>query len=414
MKNWRLPIALLSLIAAVALFIAAGLPTKLHTMITLYREDGLAAVYYRAKTYLPRPSPNVRWETATPESEGMDPERLEALRDSLAIHATRALLVARDGRIILEWYGPSFGPNTKLSLAALAKGVAGNPILLAAASDGLIGLDDRVVDYVPEWSSDPQRAQVTIRQLASHSSGMDDVDFNATYTGWKAEYLDHSERRFRMAIETTPILYPPGTRAAYSGVGYYVLAYALGRALAREEEPTDLRSFLRDRVMRPIGVPTEDWTLSYGESYEIDGMTLRAIGSGAEYTARAAARIGELYLRGGEWNGRQVIRADLVRQALSYSNSPPEPDPEASNPPAGLGWWVNSTGYFASLPPDAAIAFGGEEQILLLVPSLHLLAIRLGGPLEEPDNDPWGVAERQFLGPVLQSVVGPSSGRPGP
>lgn len=413
MKNWRRYIVVLGLPSALALLLAVGAFAKIRTMASLYREDGPMAVYYRAKTYVPGASPNVHWETSTPEAEGMSSERLAALRDSLAARGTRALLVARGGRLVLEWYAPSYGPNSKLPLAAMAKGVIANPILLTAVTDGIVELDDPIAEYVPEWREDPQRARITIRHLASHSSGMDDVDFNGDYTGWKAEYLDHPERRFNMALETAPILFTPGTRASYSGVGYYALAYTLGRALAQADEPTDIRSFLRDRVMRPIGIPAEDWTLSYKESYEIEGMTLRAIGSGAETTARAAARIGELYLRNGEWDGLRVIRDDLVRQALSYSHSPPEPDPKAIQPPAGLGWWVNSTGYFASLPRDAAIAFGGEEQILLLVPSLHLLAVRLGGTLEDGGADPWTAAERWFLTPLFHAVEGPSAGRAG-
>jgi CubicO group peptidase (beta-lactamase class C family) len=407
MKNKPLVASIvLNVVTVLCLIVVTGIPSKVRTAASLYREDGIRGVYGRAREYIPWAGPNVRWETAPPEAVGMNGQRLTALQDSLAARDTQALLVARDGRIVLEWYAPGFDANVQQGLAAMAKGVVGGPILLAAVSDTLVALDDVAAKYIPVWRGDTERSAITMRHLASHSSGIEEVDFRREQSAWKAEYLDNPERRFRMALETAPILFPPGTRTSYSGVGFYALAYALGAALHQSDRPTDIRSFLRDRIMRPIGVPTEAWSLSYGESYEVDGMVLRAIGSGASLTPRAVARVAELYLRGGEWDGRQVIRADLVNQALTYSQSPAEPDPTWTEPVPGFGWWANSEGFFGSLPRDAAVAQGADDQLLLVVPSLHLLALRLGGAIGQPGEDVWTVADEHFLTPVIEAIEG--------
>jgi CubicO group peptidase (beta-lactamase class C family) len=390
--------------AAVALGIVALLmPSKLKSAIDAYRDDGYAGVYHRVQDFVG--IPNVRWETAKSEDVGLSSERLEKFRVSLAARETKSILVARQGRIVLEWYADDFGPNQKWGLAAAAKGVVGGVILLAALSDGKLGLDDRVAEYVPSWQQDPRRSKITIRHLASHSSGIDDVSFEGGQGGWKEYYLQNEGQRFWLALGRAPILFEPGTQFSYAGVGYYVLAYTLGTVLKRSSEPSDLRSYLRDRVMQPLGIPSNAWTLSYGHAYEVDGMTLYAIGSGASYTTRAVARVGELFLENGEWNGRRLIDATWVRQALSYANSPPIPAVGGTDPPAGLGWWVNSQGFFDALPRDAAITMGNGHEIVLVVPSLELVAVRLGKALGQPGDDYWQAAEEQFFEPLMRALA---------
>src|SRR5262249_34556567 len=153
--------------------------------------------------------------------------------------------------------------------------------------------------YIPAWRTDSVRSRIRIRDLASHQSGLDDVDF--TLAGehrlepWQQDYWEHPGERFHMAIDKAPFVYPPGTRFSYSGVGFYALACALAVSLQSAPQH-DVRTLLRERIMQPVGIPDEDWRLSYGASYQVDGMTLYAIGSGARYTARAVARMGELML----------------------------------------------------------------------------------------------------------------------
>ena len=109
------------------------------------------------------------WQTVAPESEGFDAGRLQSLAATLAGHQTRALLVARHGRIVFEWYAADSDPAKKQGTASLAKALVGGMPLLVALSDGRIGLDDRASKYIPEWRNDPQKQLITIRQLATHS-----------------------------------------------------------------------------------------------------------------------------------------------------------------------------------------------------------------------------------------------------
>src|SRR5690606_37110747 len=100
----------------------------------------------------------VDWETATPESQGMSSQALDAMKDSLAAHATQALVVVRNDKIVYEWYAPGRTADQPHYTASLAKALVGGLSTALAIGDGLIKLDDPVSKYVPEWKNDSQKS----------------------------------------------------------------------------------------------------------------------------------------------------------------------------------------------------------------------------------------------------------------
>ena len=210
--------------------------------------------------------------------------RLETLRQELKARRTDAFLIVRGDRIVYEWYASRFGPNVPHHEAAMAKAVVAVPALLIALTDHRMGLDDRLSQYVSGLENDPLRSQIRIRDLLFHQSGLDDVDFNEAkqghLDGWKKAYYEYPNKRFEYALFQVPVLFQPGTQERYSGPGYYALAYALTRALQGAPE-TDINTLVAKRIMEPLGIPKRDWSLSYGTSYNVNGLKLFAIGSGA-------------------------------------------------------------------------------------------------------------------------------------
>ena len=65
--------------------------------------------------------------------------------------------------------------------------------------------------------------------------------------------------------------------------------------------------------MRPIGVPDDEWSVGYGQTFTVDGLPLVGSWGGGGYTARAAARVGRLMLREGDWEGKQLLSKEAVR-----------------------------------------------------------------------------------------------------
>jgi len=396
---------ILAILAAIIVSGAVLFRDRIANAIALYEDEGSAGIWYKIKDALPLATPNVTWKTATPESAGIDGEKLQTLSAQLAGKGTHAFIVVRGNKIVHEYYGPNQQADKPHFIAAMGKLVTASMAVSLNIADHRMSLDEPLRDYIPAWNSNLQKYPITVRHILTHSSGIENVSFTKEHEGWKQVYLKNPERRFELVVNDIPVSFKPGSRYEYSGVGFYSLAYALGKSLADAPE-TNVRQLLRHRLMTPLGIPSHDWSISYNESYAIDGMQLYAIGSGGSYTPRALARIGQLLLNGGRWNDRQLIPASIVQSVLSFGASPPHHSPQEANPAAGLGLWLNCDGYWPSLPADAAVAAGGGHQILLIIPSLDLVAVRLGKPLGEDrwEGDYWKALGKNLLNPLIAAV----------
>jgi CubicO group peptidase (beta-lactamase class C family) len=223
------------------------------------------------------------------------------------------------------------------------------------------------------------------------------------------EYRRDLDARFRLALERAAVRFEPGSRYEYSGTGFYVLAYVVGRSLAGTPE-SDAKTLLRAQLMQPLGIPDRAWRINYGRVSWVDGMSLYALGSGADYTPRAIARVGQLLLDQGRHDGRTLVSPEHVQAMLHAAGSPPTRAPEADHPATGFGTWLNCDGYFPSLPRDAVIGAGASHQLLLVVPSWQLVLVRLGRQLGQDvwEGDYWDALEAGILAPLARALPEPS------
>jgi len=337
--------------------------------------------------------PGKDWPTATPESQGMASAELDVIKARLAAKKTRAFLVVRNDHLVYEWYAPGVTAMTKQGTASLAKALVGGMSLAVAITDGKISIDEPAAKFVPQWKNDPRKSQITIRHLGSHTSGLADAEAagqsHETLTGWMGDFwkrLDPPRDPFTIARDETPMLFAPGEKLQYSNPGIGMMTYCV-TAASRDGAHKDVRALLRERVMRPIGVPDAEWSIGYNQTFTVDGLPLVAAWGGGNYTARAVARIGRLMLRQGDWNGKQLLSQDAVRLVTSDA---------ATNTTCGIGWWCNNQGRCARLPKDAFWGSGAGHQVVLVVPSLKLIAVRNGRAL------PASTASDEFSSPIYK------------
>jgi CubicO group peptidase (beta-lactamase class C family) len=315
------------------------------------------------------------WQTATADSQSMSADALDTLKNRLAA-SSKALLIVRNDRVVYEWYADGHSAAAKHYTASMAKAIVGGLSVGVALTDSRIALDDTIAGYVPQWKSDPRKSRITVRQLGSHTSGLEDAEADSLphekLTGWKGDFwkrLQPPDDPFTIARDRTPVLFDPGDRFQYSNPGIAMLTYALTAAVG-----SDIRTLLRDRVMRPMGVADEDWSIGYGATSRVNDLPLVAAWGGGAYTARTVARVGRLMLREGDWNGVRLLGREAVRQITS----------DAATPGHGaIGWWSNNSGKYPKLPRDAYWGSGAGHQVVLVVPSLQLVAVRNGGSLGE-------------------------------
>ena len=214
-------------------------------------------------------------------------------------------------------------------------------------------------------------------------------------TGWQGDFwkrLPPPRDPFTISRDQTPLVFDPGDGRQYSNPGIAMMGYAVTAAL-RDAPIKDVRTLLRERVMRRIGVPDREWSCGYGTTFYVDGLPLVAAWGGGGFTARAAARLGRLMLRRGEWDGRQIVSVSAVKQTTSSAGLPGA---------GGMGWWTNAERRCKSLPADAFWAAGAGGQVTLVVPSLKLIAVRNGDRLDDGDNDV--AIERYIFNPLMEAL----------
>jgi CubicO group peptidase (beta-lactamase class C family) len=323
------------------------------------------------------------WTTASPESQGMNPAALEIAWAGLKDRHTTAFLVIRHDRIVFERYAPGFNRTTPHSTASLAKALVGGVSLMVAMGERKISPDDPASRFVPQWRDDPKRREITIRHLATHTSGIEDAEADGLahdrLTGWKGDFwkrLQPPHDPFTLARDQAPMLDVPGTKQRYSNPGMAMLGYCVTASL-RGTDDADLRSLLKHRIMGSLGVPDAEWSVGYGTVTSVDGLPLVATWGGGSYSPNAVARVGRLVLLRGRWEDQQLIDPAVVDTALKHSGLPGH---------SGLGWWVNTapdgTRRWNSAPDDAIGGAGAGQQFLLVVPSLDLIVVRNGQQLD--------------------------------
>jgi len=190
------------------------------------------------------------YKTASPESQGFSVEKLNNLKESLAAKNTKALLIIKNDTIICQWYAKDHGPTKKHYTASLAKALVGGMSLAIALNDGLIAADDPACKYIPQWKAHPLKSGITIRHLATHSSGIEDAEQDdiphMKLPGWKGAFWRKDPDPFTLSRDKAPVIFTPGSRYAYSNPGMAMLSYTVTSSL-KTAEYTDVRTLLRQR-----------------------------------------------------------------------------------------------------------------------------------------------------------------------
>ena len=252
----------------------------------------------------------------------------------------RSVVVVQGGEIVYERYHPLDGPEHVNDSYSVAKSFT-SALIGMLVDDGLVTLDEHPA--FPEWQApgDPRQA-ITVRQMLQMSSGLE----------WTEEYGPGSLAAQMFAAQDAaalmaaqPLESEPGSTFEYStGTS----ALLVGLAADELGSCAAVTAYLEERLFDPIGITSE--------TLVTDGGGCWFGGFGADMTTRDFARFGLLYLRGGQWDGRQLIATSWIDETRL---------PAATNPQYGLHWWMFQPGVFS--------AEGLFGQRIVVVPSLDLV-----------------------------------------
>lgn len=252
-------------------------------------------------------------------SSGRTSASLRDAVDAGTIAGLQGLVVMRHGDLVFEHYGAgldfkwgeplgvvAFGPDTLHDVRSVTKSVTA--LLYGVALDrGLVpGTAESILAHFPEYADlaeDPMRSRLTIRHALTMSLGLEwheDVPYTSAANSEIA--MELAADRFRFILER-PVVEEPGRRWHYCGG-----ATALLGRLVEEGVGTGLPDFARRALFEPLGIRAFEWMAGS------DGVASAA--SGLRLAPRDLARIGQVVLRDGRWDGHPVVPDTWLRLAL--------------------------------------------------------------------------------------------------
>lgn len=342
------------------------------------------------------------WEIAPPDSVGMDGAQLCTIAARLEQMATKvhSVVVVRHGRLVFEQYfagydqpwgqpdGQSdFTATTKHDMRSASKSVTSLLVGIAIDRKLIADVDEPVLKFFPDYAAvkQPGWDAITLRHLLTMSSGMKWDEARA--------WTDPKNDEPHLVVEPDPLGYvlsrpiaaPPDTLWTYNGGGTDLLGNIIERVSKQS-----LEAFAREALFQPLGITDVEWKpYKNGKIAAASGLRLRP---------RDAAKIGQLVLNRGQWNGQQIVPADWIAQSIT-------PRFQAigyfgSTMLYGYQWWMGRS-FAGDKDIKWVAAFGWGGQRIFIVPELDLVMMTTAAQYGQPKE---GVAAID----ILSNIVIPS------
>jgi CubicO group peptidase (beta-lactamase class C family) len=316
--------------------------------------------------------PTHGWPTAAPAEEGMDPKGLAVIDDDAGgvYPGLRSVLVVRHGVLVLERYYHGATPATYFNLWSVTKSVSSALVGIALGEHTVGGLDQPIgrllARHLPP-RADPRLRRATMEQLLTMTAGLP-----ADPTDGTPPSLVQAGDWVRFVLGQHPAS-TPGARFAYSSDGSHLLS-----AIVADATGQSTLGYAQAKLFGPLGIASDDpftpvFAAPNQAAYQRAGFAWPTdpqgyhLGYGfLKLTARDLAKLGYLYLKGGTWEGRQVVPAAYVR--ASTQTHIRTGDPHA--PGYGYQWWAMTEQGHRGF---AALGLGG--QLVEVIPDLDLVVV---------------------------------------
>lgn len=276
----------------------------------------------------------------------------------------RAIVVAKNGRIVGERYGEGFSAATPLLGWSMTKTVTA-AIIGTLVGQGKISLDD--TGLFEAWKADGRNA-IKLRDLLSMSSGLEfNEDYGEVTDVTRMLYLEPDMAAFASA---KPLVNDVGKAFSYSSGTTVMLSRIWQNAVGN---PAEALTWPRKALFDPIGMRSAVLETDARGTF---------VGSSYLYASgRDWARFGQLLLQDGVWNGQKILPDGYA----AFMREPSEPAPNEytkgqmwlNGPSAGTPDGEDPDGGF-DLPADAVWALGHDGQSMAVIPSQQLIVVRLG------------------------------------
>jgi len=236
----------------------------------------------------------------TAEAAGVDEQAIQAWLAALGeLNEIHSAMLLRHGQVVAEHYWPPHTADEFSNRFSLSKTVTALAVGIAI-NEGLFKLDDRVIDLLGFDSKDaPENRNLkdlTVRHLLTMSAGNQDFEY----------FLEQFKTKKAIAQEDwvagllkTPFAYEPGARFSYNTATTFLLS-AIIHKLTGER----LLNYVKAKLFQPLGIKGVKW--------ERNPAGIDMGGTGIQLKTEDIAKLGQLILNKGEWQGTQIVPAKWI------------------------------------------------------------------------------------------------------
>lgn len=311
------------------------------------------------------------WETLSISDLQWNESALQPLLNYVESKNTKAFLILKNGKIVVEWYSDDFSAIENHSWNSAAKTLTAFTVGIAQ-EEGLLDINDASQDYLGiNWSSmtDEQEKNITIWHHLTMTTGMD-------YT------VDHNS-----CTDPTDLLYKNESGSYWY---YHNAGYRLNLEIIESATGMAFQNYFNEKIKNKIGMQGAWVNVGCFDLYFS--------------TARCMARFGLLSLNKGKWEDDVILNDDTFFSQMTNTS-------QNLNKAYGYLWWLNGKDNFRlpateedftgklipNAPNDLFAGLGKDDQKVYIIPSENMVVIRLGdnagvstfGP-SSFDNELWG------------------------
>ncbi len=239
--------------------------------------------------------------SSPPEQEGVSSTAVLSFIEHLEKHvdAVHSVMILRHGKVITEgWWAP-YDAQTPHLMHSLSKSFTSTAMGLAIG-EGKLSLDDPVISFFPEDTPKEPSWQLKAMRIR---------DLMIMSTGHRQEpFLFRLESNWVRAFLHAEVEFQPGTHFKYNSAATYMLS-----AILQNVTGETLVDYLDPRLFQPLGISKPDWDVCP------DGINTG--GWGLRITTEDIAKLGQLYLQRGNWEGTRILSEEWVDLATSKQTS---------------------------------------------------------------------------------------------
>ncbi|UOB16308.1 serine hydrolase domain-containing protein [Abyssalbus ytuae] len=290
---------------------------------------------------------------SSPEEQGVSSQSIvkllnEITKSEIQFHS---IMILRHGNVIAEGWWDPYKPEYKHQLYSLSKSFTSTAVGLAV-KEGLLSVNDKVVSFFPDEvpaDIDPKMKELTVKHLLTMSTGHAEEPM--------AKMMDAKGSSWVKTFLSTSLENDPGTEFLYNTPATFMLS-----AIVQKVSGQKLIDFLKPRLFEPLDITEADW--------KENPQGINTGGYGLRVKTEDIAKLGQLYLQKGQWEGKEILTEQWVNEAThkQVDSKPWGKDYDETND------WAQGYGYqFWMCYPGGFRGDGAFGQFCIVMPEKDLV-----------------------------------------